>query len=175
MDRIAIIGCSGGGKSTLAQRLGERLGLPVVHLDVLYWAPNWTKGDYAAFRARLAEAVAGERWVADGNFPDSGDLHFARADLIVWVDHPRLLCLWRSIWRVVATRGRRRPDLPEGCAETFDPWLWGYIWNWDRVTRSQIEAALSKHAPATPIVRLRNDREIAAWLASLPHPISAST
>lgn len=164
MNRIAIIGCSGGGKSTLARRLGEKLGLPIVHLDVLYWKPGWTEGDPATFGARLAEAVAGDRWITDGNFPDIAALHFARADLIVWVDQPRLLCLWRVVWRVIATARRRRPDLPEGCPETFDPWLWGYIWKWDRDTRGHIEAALREHAPATPMVRLRSDREIAAWL-----------
>jgi len=164
MNRIAVIGCSGGGKSTLARRLAERLNLPVIHLDVLYWKPGWTKGDHDAFRERLAVAVAGERWISDGNFPDSGDLHYARAELIVWIDQPRLLCLWRSIWRVIKTRGRRREDLPAGCPETFDPWLWGYIWNWDRDTRGPVEAALSTHARATPVVRLRSDREIETWL-----------
>jgi len=164
MNRIAIIGCSGGGKSTLAGRLSERLDLPLIHLDVLYWAPNWTEGDHDAFRARLAEAVAGERWISDGNFPDSADLHLARADLVVWVDQPRLLCLWRVIWRVIVTGGQRRPDLPEGCDETFDPWLWGYVWRWDRATRPNIEAAIARYAPTTPLARLRSDKDIAAWL-----------
>ena len=166
MRRIAVIGCSGGGKSTLVRGLATRLGLPVVHLDVLYWRPGWVEGDYAAFRERLTEAVSGERWITDGNFPDSADLHFARADLIVWVDQPRLLCLWRVIWRVIATGAGRRPDLPEGCRESFDPWLWGYVWNWDRDTRPKVEAALAEHAPNTPVVRLRNDRETAAWLGA---------
>ena len=167
MQRIAIIGCSGGGKSTLARRLGERLRLPLIHLDVLYWAPRWTEGDYEAFRARLAEAVAGERWISDGNFPDSADLHIARADLIVWVDQPRLICLWRVVWRVIVTGGRRRPDLPEGCEETFDPWLWRYVWRWDRDTRPNIEAAIARHAAKTPLVRLSSDGAARRWLNGL--------
>ena len=174
MRRIAVIGCSGGGKSTLVRALAARLGLPVIHLDVLYWEPGWVEGDYAAFRRRLAEAVSAEQWIADGNFPDSGDLHFARAETVVWVDQPRLLCLWRVIWRVVVTGGGRRPDLPEGCRETFDPWLWGYVWNWNRETRPKVEASLADHAPGTSLVRLRSDREIAAWLATINSPLSRS-
>jgi len=164
MNRVAIIGCSGGGKSTLARRLAERLNLPLVHLDVLYWEPGWVQGDIAHFHKQLATALAGDRWICDGNFPSCGDLHFARADLIVWVDQPRLVCLWRSIWRVIETRSRSRPDLPDGCPETFDPWLWGYIWNWDRKTRPEVEAALADHAPMTQLVRLRSDKDVAVWL-----------
>jgi len=136
-------------------------------VDVLYWQPGWTLGDDAAFRARLAEAVAGVRWVTDGNFPDSADLHLARADLIVWVDQPRLVCLWRVVWRVIANGRRRRPDLPEGCDESFDPWLWGYVWRWDRETRPDVEAAIARHAPATPVIRLTCDAQINDWLTSV--------
>lgn len=174
MQRIAVIGCSGGGKSTLVQNLAARRGLPVIHLDVLYWAPGWVGGDYEVFRRHLTEAVSGERWITDGNFPDSADLHFARADLIVWVDQPRLLCLWRVIWRVIATGGGRRPDLPEGCQERFDPWLWSYVWNWDRDTRPKVEIALAEHAPKTPLVRLRSDQAAAAWLSAIEAPLSRS-
>ena len=41
MERILIIGCSGSGKSRLARQLGQKLGLPVVHLDQLWWKENW--------------------------------------------------------------------------------------------------------------------------------------
>ncbi len=54
MQRIAILGCSGGGKSTLARALGEALDLPVVHLDQLYWLPGWVERDKAGFRALQA-------------------------------------------------------------------------------------------------------------------------
>jgi len=175
LGRIAIIGCAGGGKSTLARRLAERLTLPLVHLDVLYWKPGWVEGDEAEFRARLSEALASGRWITDGNFASEGDLHLANAELIVWVDQPRLLCLWRSIWRVIATGRRRRGDLPEGCPETFDPWLWDYIWHWNRRTRPKIEAALAEHAPNTPLVRLRSDREIANWLTRQTPPETAGS
>jgi len=40
-QRIVVVGCSGSGKSTLARKLGQRHALPVVHLDLLHYLPEW--------------------------------------------------------------------------------------------------------------------------------------
>ena len=80
MRRIVILGCSGSGKTTLAVRLGERLGLPVVHLDPLYWEPGWRAPDAAAFLARVADAIAGDAWVSEGNYRETFELRLPRAD-----------------------------------------------------------------------------------------------
>ncbi len=164
MDRIAVIGCSGGGKSTLARQLGARLALPVVHLDVLFWLPGWKESDNDGFHAKLAGALAGGRWISDGNFSRQGDLHFAGAELIVWVDQPRWLCLRRALARAIMERGHNRADMADGCDEKIDLPFLIYIWNWNRLTRPRIEAAIANHAPTTPMVRLTSDRAIAAWL-----------
>jgi adenylate kinase family enzyme len=163
-QRVAIIGCSGSGKSTLARRIAERLALPVVYLDVLYWRPGWKDSEYQAFRARVAEALAGDRWITDGNFSGVADIYMPAADLIVLVDQPRWLCLWRAIRRAVVDKGAGRADLPEGCPEKFDVGLWTYIWNWNRVTRRKMEAAIALHAPNAQVVRLSGDAEIKRWL-----------
>ena len=68
MRRIIVVGCPGSGKTSLALKLGRKLGLPVVHLEVLYWRPDWKASDKASFRARVADAIAGEDWVVDGSF-----------------------------------------------------------------------------------------------------------
>jgi adenylate kinase family enzyme len=166
MVRIAVVGCSGGGKSTLACALGRRLGLPVVHLDTLFWKPGWVESDLAPFRAAVDEAAGGERWVMDGNFTSASPLRFARADAIVWVDQPRLLCLWRAVWRSVTAFGRVRADLAPGCPEKLDLAFYRYIWTWNRATRPKMDAAIATHGARARLVRLRNDREIAAFLAA---------
>lgn len=170
MDRIAIIGCSGGGNSSLARKIAAKLNLPVVHLDVLFWRPGWKESDEASFRARLEVALAGGRWITDGNFSRLGDLHFAGAQIIVWVDQPRALCLRRALARVIKERGRTRADMAEGCLEKIDLAFLRYIWRWNADTRPKIEAAIERHARSTPVVRLKCDREIGAWLDSLASP-----
>jgi adenylate kinase family enzyme len=140
LRRIVITGCSGSGKSTLARQLGQQLGLPVVHLDVLYWSPGWQERETEDFRARTAEAHSGDAWISDGNYiTKSFDLRLPRADMFIMLDRPRWLCLVRVISRVIF--GRARPDIAEGCPERFDRKLLAFIWNFEKITRPRIEAA----------------------------------
>src|SRR5689334_5774453 len=92
MRRIAVTGTSGSGKTTFARRLGERLGLPHIELDALFWRPGWVESDTESFRTRVAEAIAGEGWVVDGNYSPVRDLYLARVDTVVWLDLPLRVC-----------------------------------------------------------------------------------
>ncbi|VVP60929.1 hypothetical protein [Pseudomonas fluorescens] len=122
MQRIVILGNAGSGKSTLA--LGMRLGLPVVHLDTLFWEPDWVEPDAEQFRARVSEAVAPTAWICEGNYARrTFDLRLPCADLIIWLDTPRLTCFTRVILRSVMNLPR--PDLAAGCTEKLDRALHG--------------------------------------------------
>jgi adenylate kinase family enzyme len=166
MRRILIIGNSGAGKSTLARRLGDRLGLPVIHLDVLFWRPGWTESNDAEFRARVADALRAPAWICDGDFGSSLDLRMPLADTVVWLDQRPIICLVRAIWRAVKFADGGRPDMAEGCREKIDLEFYGYIWNWNRTRRPHVEAALAAHGDHLRVIRLRTDRDIAAFLAT---------
>ena len=84
--RILILGPSGAGKSTLARRIGDRLALPVVHLDALYWTPGWAPSEAVLFRARVAEVAARDAWIIDGNYSNHLDLRLPRAEAVIWLD-----------------------------------------------------------------------------------------
>ena len=168
--RIVIVGCSGSGKSTLARNLGMQLGLPVVHLDVLYYRPGWKKSSEAEFREQVAAAHRGEAWISEGNFATwTFDVRLSRAEAIIVLQRPRWLCLWRVIWRAIAER-RNRPDLPLGCTEQIDRDLLSFIWNYGKVWAPGMESARLEYGPRAPVVRLNSDREIAAFLASPKFP-----
>jgi adenylate kinase family enzyme len=169
MQRVVILGCSGSGKTTLAARLGQRLGLPVVHLDPLYWRPGWQVPDTEGFLARVAIALAGDAWVSEGNYRETFPLRLPRADAVIALECPRLLRLWRVLRRSIFERGKR-PDLPPGCPEHIDWELLKFIWRFDKATWPRIEAARIEHGVDVPVIRLRLQREIEAFLATLPKP-----
>ncbi len=168
MRRVAIIGCSGSGKSTLARKMGERLGLPVIHLDLLYWRAEWRAVTDVEMRVAVDAASMGDAWISEGLAIDSSALRLCRADTIVWLDVPRQTCLRRAILRVPLNLGRARPDLPDGCPEKFDMTFYRWIWRFDRDVRPRLRAAIRRFGAKARVIRLSNDREIAAFVSSLP-------
>ena len=165
MQRILIIGCSGGGKSTLSRTLSARLALPVIHLDVLFWKPGWVESTYDEFRPKVAAVAATDRWIIDGNFSQTFDIRMPRADTIIWIDQPRWLCLWRAFWRTTSQFGHNRPDLAPGCPEKYDWEFYKFIWNYPRDNIPKIEQGIAQFGGHAEFFRLRSDREIKNFLA----------
>jgi len=118
--RIVILGPSGAGKSTLARRIGECVGLPVVHLDAIYWKPGRVPTEVGRFRERVTEVAAGDAWVMDGNYTRHLDLRLPRAEAVIWLDLPRSVYFPRSVWRAIRNLGRERDDVGPGCPERFE-------------------------------------------------------
>lgn len=170
-QRIVILGGPGAGKSRFARLLGQRLNLPVVHLDPLFWRPGWTPSDAESFRERVRIALAGDRWISDGGYIQvTGDLRLPRADLIVWIEQPVWLRLFRSVQRMADPRERGRADLPEGCRDSLDAQALGFILDFDRLNRPMLEEAIARLAPDKAVIRLRGDRAVAQFLTRFARP-----
>ena len=163
MERILVIGCPGSGKSRLSRILGEKLGLPVVHLDQLWWKPGWENVSVEEFDARLEEVLEGEQWIIDGNFSRTMPLRLKHCDTIVYLDYSRWTCLLGMIQRVLGSYGKVRPDMGEGCPERFDWEFVKYIWNFNKENRVRNNTwiAQAKHAKA---IILKNRKEATDFL-----------
>jgi len=105
--RIAIIGCSGTGKTRLANALGAKLELPVVHLDREFWQPGWVEPDKVDWAERVRELVSGDAWVTDGDFTGTYDIRLPEADTIVFLEASPVVCTLRVLRRWIRWRGRR--------------------------------------------------------------------
>jgi adenylate kinase family enzyme len=156
--RIAVIGRSGAGKTRVALELGRTFGLPVVHLDRLAWEPGWRPVEHAVFESRHADAIAADEWVLDGGYLSRPGWpeRVRRADIIVLVDAPLHVCLWR-----IVRRGLRepspgpRPDLPDGCVDGLSLGLvfWTLTWAWR--TRDALRSLRRADPGLPPLVRVR--------------------
>jgi hypothetical protein len=102
-QRILILGRTGSGKTTLARELAAAIGVPHVELDALYFGPEFSTVPLSVLRDRTSAAIAGDRWVTDGNKSAVRDLVWPRADTVIWLDYPLVVCLWRlgrrALWR----------------------------------------------------------------------------
>jgi adenylate kinase family enzyme len=130
MERVLVIGSGGSGKSTVAKAIASRLGLPLIHLDALYWHPGWQSTENSAWDAVVRDLLDAPAWVIDGNYGRTLDIRLARCDTVVFLDLPRAVCLWRALKRWIVFRGRPRPDMAPGCPERlsweFLQWIWTY-------------------------------------------------
>ena len=124
MERILIIGCSCSGKSTLARAMGEKLGLPVVHLDQLWWREGWENVSIEEFDRKLERVLTRDSWIMDGNYARTMDARIARCDSLIYLDFSRWACLWGMVQRVFRNYGKVRPDMSPGCPERFD---WEFV------------------------------------------------
>jgi adenylate kinase family enzyme len=167
MRRIAIIGSGGAGKSTLARRLGEITGLPVIHLDREFWRPGWTETPKPEWRSRVEELVEGDGWIIDGNFGGTMEIRLAAADTVVFLDFPRVLCTFRAIKRAVTYRNRTRPDMGPGCNEKFDLEFLRWVWQFPGKTVPAIEARLAKLGTHVKLIRLCSPKEVESFLGEV--------
>ncbi|MBI4312103.1 MAG: DNA topology modulation protein [Chloroflexi bacterium] len=166
MQRVAVVGSAGAGKSTLARQLGDVLGLPVIHLDTVHWQPGWVEPSREEWRATVERIVQGERWVIDGNYGGTMGLRFAAADAIVFLDLPRRLCLWRVVKRRLQFRGKQRPDMAPGCPEKLDLGFLRWIWAYPTASRPEVLRLMEEASHGRRIYRLRSRKEVARFLAA---------
>lgn len=164
-ERVMLIGSGGAGKSTLARQLGETTGLPVVHLDAHFWKPGWVSTPNDEWDETVAELVAGERWILDGNYGRTMEMRFARADAVVFMDYSRWLCCYRAVKRRVQFGGRSRPDMAAGCEEKIDREFLKWIWDYPATRRPGILARLEElRDEGKRVVVLRSPRETRRFL-----------
>ena len=163
MKKIIVIGCPGSGKSTFSKTLHGLTGLPLVHLDMLYWNSDRTTVEKTVFRQRLAEVLQRSEWIIDGNYNSTMELRMQACDTVVFLDYPAEICL-RGIRE---RRGKIRSDMPWAeAADEEDASFMEFIRNFRTESRPQILALLEKFR-FKEIYRFTTRAEADAFLAQL--------
>ena len=165
MKRIIVIGSGGAGKSTFATKLGHLLDLQVIHLDKLFWKPGWVEPPRDEWLQTVTELVNRDSWIIDGNYSGTLDVRIQKCDTIIFLDMPRLLCLWRILKRNLQYRRGGRPDMAEGCREKLDYEFVSWVWNYSRRSRPRIMEKLRKHSEGKRVVWLRSDADVKKFLS----------
>jgi adenylate kinase family enzyme len=180
--RVIVIGTTSSGKSTLGQRLAERLGVPFVELDALNWEPNWVTAPLEVFQQRVREATAGDAWVVAGNYrTQTREITWPRAETVVFLDYP----LWLILQRVVV-RSWRRWRTKELLWGTNYESFWKHFTSRDslilwalrthRRRKQQFQDVLSDPQWAhIRFVRLRSPEETERWLDAVAPKSAAPT
>lgn len=166
MERILIIGCGGAGKSTMARQLGDKLQIPVVHLDKLFWKPGWVESSREEIDAKIMAEMAKPQWIMDGNYNRTLAERMRHCDTIIYLDFSRFACLMGVLKRVITTYGTVRPDMGEGCPERFDGEFLQWVWNYNKNKRESNYRLLNEATHAETIV-LKNHRAVKKFLKSL--------
>nr|WP_216665482.1 AAA family ATPase [Pseudoruegeria sp. HB172150] len=160
-----VVGAPGSGKSTLAVTLGQMTGLPVFHMDHIHWLSGWVEREKADKIEMAREIEARDAWIFEGGLASTYDSRAARSDLIVWLDLPLGLRLWRVVWRIVRTYGTQRNDLPEGCPEQVSPEFFRYILSSSRRTQARLARLVAE--AGKPVRHLTSPRAVRRWVASV--------
>lgn len=173
--RVAVIGTSGAGKTTLAKRIASALDLPRIELDRLHWGPNWealSQTNPDEFTRRVAEATAVEAWVSDGNYGIVRDLIWRRATHLIWLDYGRAVVMYRVVRRSIA-RAFDQEELWAGNKEDWRRWWRAshpirWAWSTWRQRRSRFEELLAgaQYRHLT-VIRLRTPKDAAKMIDHL--------
>jgi adenylate kinase family enzyme len=171
MRRVAIIGPSGAGKTTLALALGKRLGLELVELDRLFWQANWVETPLEECERIQRDALTRDAWVVDSASPRGLRARLEAADTIVFLDLPALVCAVRTLRRRLRARGGQRREMPPGCSTArLDRALvrrMGYVRRYRHELRPLFLRELGRLPRNRRVVVLRNPQEVRDFLASV--------
>lgn len=163
MKKVIVIGLGGAGKSTFSRRLGDALGIEVIHLDQLYWQPNWVEPAKEDWAATVESLVKRDSWILDGNYGGTRTMRLKACDTVILLDLPRTTCIFRVLKRRWKYRGRNRPEMAVGCSEKIDLKFLLWVWNFQKSIRPRILSELEQF-PDKKIVVLHSRREVEKFL-----------
>ena len=160
-QKIIILGCPGSGKSTLAKKLHDATGLPLFHLDAIWWNADRSHISRDEFDQKLQEILQTDQWILDGDYSRTYEIRFKSCDTVIFLDYSVDECM-RGIKERV---GKARTDMP-WTEQELDPELVQLVENYPKDNRPVILSLLEKYPDVTPFV-FKSRLEASEWLENL--------
>ena len=158
MKKVIVIGCPGSGKSTVSRTLHNKTGIPLYHLDMMYWNADKTTVEKSVFLERLSAVLEKDAWIIDGNYGSTMELRMAACDTVIFLDYPLEVCLDG----IKERRGKPRSDMPwvetEEDAEFVE-----FIKNYNEQQKPKVLELLKKYGDKN-IVILKSREQVDAFL-----------
>ena len=165
--KIAIIGCPGSGKSTLAFKLHKLLHIPLFHIDQYFWKPGWQRPDREEFRKIHNQLSDGPEWIIEGMAVSHFSYRLAKADVIIFLDVPLYICLYRIFKRAFLNFGKVFFSSALGCPERFpDREFLTYVWNFNSKQKPEVKALLKTYKNDKKIFVIKNQHELEELIKS---------
>ncbi len=158
MQKVIVIGCPGAGKSTFSRRLHDITGLPLFHLDLLYWNSDKTTVSKEAFRKRLQNILVLDKWIIDGNYGSTIEMRIAECDTVIFLDFDVDVCLSG----VKERQGKARQDMPWTETEDDEEFL-KFIRSFETESKPKILELLMKYKEKNILI-FKNREEAADYI-----------
>ena len=160
-NKIIILGCAGSGKSTFARRLHRRTGLPLFHLDNVWWKADRMHISRDEFDRRLQAIMQGEKWIIDGDYSRTYEPRFCACDTVVFLDCSEEDCMNGITERI----GKARPDIP-WVENRLDPELAALVADYRRENRPKLYELIEKY-PDKQVLVFQTRAQAQDWLTGL--------
>lgn len=165
--KIAIIGCAGSGKTTLALQLNKKLQLPLYHLDKYYWHSNWQRTPLEEFIQIHYDLCEQDQWIIEGSYHSTLFPRIFHADVIIFLDLPRSVCFRRLFKRMIFNYGKVSPGNTDQCTEHFNldylKFL-KWVWNFKKRSRRMILYTLDEFKSKKQIHILKSEKEVQQFI-----------
>ncbi len=158
MNKVLVLGCSGSGKSTFSIKLHEKTGLPLYHLDNIWWKADKTHVTRDEFDEKLDMLVRSDSWIIDGDYSRTYEKRVAACDTIFFLDYGEAVCMAGIVGRV----GQKRPDMP-WTEEELDPELVELVRNYEKENRPRLMELFAKYSDKK-VISFKSREEAEKWI-----------
>ena len=160
-QKIIVLGCPGSGKSTLSEKLRDVLGLPLFHLDAIWWNPDRSHISREEFDQKLDEILQTDKWIIDGDYSRTYEIRFQSCDTVIFLDYSVDECMSGIKERI----GKVRADMP-WVERELDPELVELVENYPKANRPVILSLLEKYPNVNRVV-FKSRLEASEWMSSI--------